>query len=165
MTISTSKLTVTKTLIAAGAVAAALFTTLPAQAGRMDAGVSQANNTNIVQVRGGHRRGGNSRHAILSPHEIRYILRNQGIRRISDIDYRPGRDIYVAKGWNRGRLLKVRINPYSGAIIGSRVLAVAERGRGGYRGHGSHRRQGGYYGYRGNGLTFHGPNGSFGFRW
>lgn len=156
MTNSTSKFTVTKSLIAAGAVAAALFTAVPAQAGRMDAGIpgaSQANTTNIVQIRGGHRRG-HARHNILSTNEVRHILRNQGIRRISNIHYRPGRDIYVAEGWKRGRLLKVRADPYSGAIVGSQVLRVAEPR---YRGHG---------GSRGNGgMTFHGPNGSFGFRW
>ena len=147
----------TKTLLAAGAVAAAMFATAPAQAGRMDPGLQQAGSATIINVhsRHGHHRHG--RYGMLSHHEIRFSLRNQGLHGISNIHYRPGRDVYVANGWMGRRYLKVRVDPYNGGIIGSRVLRVRH-------GHGRHHWRHDH-GYRHNGFTLRGPHGTLRFRW
>jgi len=147
-----------KALIIAGAVAAAMTVAAPAQAGRMDPGLGNIANTLMVNA---HSRHGLSRHGMLSPREIRYSLRNQGLYRIRGIHYRARRDVYVAKGWRGGRLLKVRVNPYSGRIIRSRVLRV--RGYGQQRWHRGHRHWHGRNGH--TGFSFRGPNGSFSFEW
>ncbi len=167
MTNSTRKLNKTNSLLAAAAIGAAMFAALPAQAAWMDRGLTETSHGNIVAVHSrqrshdhsgyGQYRGG---YTLKSPREIRYSLRDQGLRRISDIYYRSNREVYVATGWSRGRLLKVAVNPYTGNILRSRVLRAANPGHGshdyyrGYRHHGSH-----------GGFTMHGSGGSIRFRW
>ena len=114
MTTSSTKLTVTKSLFAIGAVAAALFITAPAQAGPMGPAqiefeAQQANGSLIVNV---HSRRGHGRHG-----------------------YRGHRGHHYGYRGHRGHRHGYR---------GHRGHRHGGYRRGGYRGHGGHRGHGGF---------------------
>ncbi len=106
-----------KTLIAASALTMATFATAPAQADSFFFGFSGGSGG--FGVHSSHRTPRHFQpravHRVMSPQQIRKHLRQSGFRDFRRITRRGGDYIVVAKA-HKGRLVRLRVNAYTGRI-------------------------------------------------